>query len=124
MSLIELVVSLQKKAFIKALSISEDVLKYKRTLTQVIRSAGDRLRAKFQERIKERRRVLDFSDRLEDVAFNAFSNLSDGLNEELKPITDNYFAVAERSDHTHGCPEFKACFVRIVGLSGHTQSKL
>jgi len=99
--LIDLVVSLQKKAFIKALSISEDILKFKRTLTQVISSAGDRLKARFIERIKEKRRVLDFSNCLENIAFNTLSNLSDDLNEQLKPIADNYFAAVDRSDHTN-----------------------
>ncbi len=99
--LIDLIVSLQKKAFIKALSISEDILKFNRTLTQVISSAGDRLRARFQERIKERRRVLDFSKLLEDMVFKTFSNLSEGLNAELKPIADNYFATVDRSDDTN-----------------------
>ncbi len=99
--LIDLIVSLQKKAFIKALSISEDILKFNRTLTQVISSAGDRLRARFQERIKERRRVLDFSKLLEDMVFKTFSNLSEVLNAELKPITDNYFATVDRSDDTN-----------------------
>ncbi|CAN2040500.1 Filamentation induced by cAMP protein fic [Candidatus Magnetomoraceae bacterium gMMP-15] len=99
--LIDLIVSLQKKAFIKALSISEDILKFNRTLTQVISSAGDRLRARFQERIKERRRVIDFSNSLELISFNTFSRLSDDLNQELKSITDNYFAVVDCSDDTN-----------------------
>jgi Fic family protein len=99
--LIDLIVSLQKKAFIKALSISEDILKFKRTLTQVISSAGDRLRARLQERIKERQQVFLFSKHLENMALKSFSDLSDILNEELKPITESYFVAADRSDDSN-----------------------
>jgi Fic family protein len=98
---VDLIVSLQKKAFIKALSISEDILKYERTVTQVISSAGDRLRARLQERMKERRSVLVFSKHLEDITFKTFLSLSDGLNKELKSIRDNYFAAVDRSDDTN-----------------------
>ncbi len=96
--LVDIIVSLQKKSFIKALSISEDILKFKRTLTQVISSAGDRLRARFQERIKDRLRVLDYSKNLENIAFDTLTNLANGLNGELKSITTNYFASVDRSD--------------------------
>jgi len=96
--LINLIVTLQKKAFIKALSISESILKFDYTITQVISSAGDRLRARFQNRIEKKRRVFDFSNCLEDMTFDTFSNLSDSLNEELKPITNDYFATVDRND--------------------------
>ena len=33
-----------------------------------------------------------------DKTFKTFSNLSDGLNKELKSVTDNYFAVVDRND--------------------------
>lgn len=97
--LTELIVALQKKAFIKALSISEDILKHKRILTQVISSAEDRLKARFRERTRESRRVLECSKSLEDMVLKAFSSLSDELNEKLKPITDKYGASVDRSDH-------------------------
>lgn len=96
--LVALIVALQKKSFIKALSISEDILKFKRTLTQVISSAGDRLRARFQERIEERRRVLDFSRTLENIVFDTLTNFADSLDEELKSVTNHYFATVDRSD--------------------------
>jgi Fic family protein len=96
--LVDLIVSLQKKAFIKALSISEDILKFKLTLTQVISSAGDRLRARFKENLKDRQLVLNFSKNLENIAYKTFTNLSKTLNDELKPITESYFAIADRSN--------------------------
>jgi Fic family protein len=98
--LVDLIVSLQKKAFIKALSISEDILKFKLTLTltQVISSAGDRLRARFKENLKDRQLVLNFSKNLENIAYKTFTNLSKTLNDELKPITESYFAIVDRSN--------------------------
>ena len=96
--LINVFVRIQKKAFIKALSISEDVLKHTNTIAQVIDSAKDRLKARVEQRTVERQRVFDLSHTLENIAWERFHNVANTLEKELKSISNKYFVIVDRSD--------------------------
>lgn len=95
--LINLFARVQKKAFIKALSISEDVLKFESTLGQVIGAATDRLRARLQLREQERRRVFQLSVVLENLAHEKFRLVAETLNSDLQSISNDFAVFVERS---------------------------
>lgn len=117
-TLINLFVSIQKKSFIKALSISEDVLKFHRTLRQVIGAATDRLKARSEYRERERQRVFDVAYSLENIAQERFRSVAETLNVELHDISNNYVVFAERSG-TGNDYWFKTQIVNIAKSSDY-----
>jgi len=100
--LVELFVKIQKKAFLKALSISEDVLKYATVLGQVIDAAKDRLKARSQLLAEERRRVFDLSRALEDLAWKSYNDVAQMLRADLVNVSRKYSVTVDRSDSNSG----------------------
>lgn len=100
--LINLFVKIQKKAFLKALSLSENVLSEQEPLKQVISAGLDRLKARKQKQQAEiQLRSFDLSHKLEDIAEEKFGEIALVLTGELKEIDQSYFSDVKRSDETN-----------------------
>ncbi|MBI4673987.1 MAG: Fic family protein [Chloroflexi bacterium] len=98
-SLVNSFVRVQKKSFLHALSISEDVLRDRESMQQVIQAAIDRLRTRqVQERAAQTRDLSQLSQQLEQIAFDHFLSVAETLDAELRMINYRYGALAERSD--------------------------
>jgi Fic family protein len=96
-TLVQLFVKVQKKAFLNALSISQDVLKEHETIQQVISAATDRLRARQSAQAQD---VFAISKKLEQVATTHFKDVANTLNHELSQIKRRYSASVDTSDAT------------------------
>lgn len=98
--LVNLFVRVQKKSFLHALSISEDVLRDRESMQQVIQAAIDRLRTRqVQEREAQARDLSNLSVELEQIAFDYFQTVAATLNSELRVINWHYTALAEKSNN-------------------------
>lgn len=98
--LVNLFSKVQKKAFLKALSLSENVLQAPSPLQQVISAASERLKArKWSSLRKMQSKSLELSKRLEDFAEKKLEAIAAELNKELQSLDQHYFADARRSDH-------------------------
>jgi Fic family protein len=90
---------IEKKAFIRALSLSENVLQQPSPLRQVITSATDRLRARrWGSFARMQSKAFELSKRLEEVAKNRLESVEQQLNEELRSLDDHYFANVWKND--------------------------
>ncbi len=97
--LVSLFSKIQKKAFLKALSLSENVLQAPSPLQQVISAATERLRArKWSSVRKMQSKTLELSQRLEDFAERRLESIAIEINKELQSLDQHYFADARRSD--------------------------
>lgn len=96
-SLIDLFSNIERKAFVKVLSISENVLQDREPLQQVIAAAKDRLKARLEAQFQERQRVFDVSKKLEKLAFDKLHQVSLELKRELPQFNPNYSSVADQS---------------------------
>ncbi|MEP6741642.1 MAG: Fic family protein [bacterium] len=100
--LVDLFSRVQKKAFLMALSLSENVLQEPSRLRQVIAAAGDRLRArKFAHKAQLKSKAFEISTQLEDQAEKRLHLVAEQLNIELKTLDQNYFADIWRNDATN-----------------------
>ena len=95
--LVDHFVRIQKKAFIRALSISEDVLKYRKDLIQVIDAAKDRLKERAELRAAEMDEAIKLSRTLEDIAWEKFQSVANELNLQLSGVVKKYSANSDRS---------------------------
>jgi hypothetical protein len=102
-SLVELFARIQKAQFIRALSISEGVLKEQSTVRDLIASASDLLRARKQAQTEELKRVFAISKELEDLAGDELGETAQLLDATLKMLDNAYFAAAgwsgDQTDH-------------------------
>lgn len=97
--LVNLFSRIQKKAFLKALSLSENVLQEASPLKQVISAATERLRARRWTSIKKMQsKAFELSRSLEDFAETRLESIAKDINEELHSLDQHYFAEAKRSD--------------------------
>lgn len=97
--LVNLFARIEKKAFIKALSLSHSVLERTSPLDQVIEAAADRLRARRQSHVRAMQsRAFELSERLESRAEREVVSVAKRLNDELKTIDQRYFADARCND--------------------------
>jgi Fic family protein len=90
--LIQLFSDIQKKAFLKALSISEDVLKEHESYQQVIAAAIERLKARHDATVQNRKQVFALSTILEEQTKRVLAVLAQNLVTQLKPLDANYNA--------------------------------
>lgn len=98
-ALVDLFSRIQKKAFLKALSLSENVLQEPSPLKQIISAATERLRARKWSSFKRMQsKAFELSKRLEGFAENKLASIATELNEELHSLDQHYFADARRSD--------------------------
>jgi Fic family protein len=101
-SLISLFVKLQKKAFVKALSLSENVVNDQEPLEKVIFAGIERLKSRKQKSIQQmQNQAFELSQKLENIATEQFRAVAFTLNYELKQLELSYFASVERSDESN-----------------------
>ncbi len=95
--LVELFSRVQKQYFLRALRISDDVLRDVQPLQQVIAAATERLKARFEKQVQDQQKVFELSRILEAEARQKFDGIAENLRGELKKLSENYWANAEGS---------------------------
>jgi Fic family protein len=99
--LIDLFTRIQKKAFVRALSISEDVLSEREAYQQVIAAAGERLRARDETKDRDQAAVFFVSVDLENATNDKLFEVAKELNQQFSRIGKDYRAtVGRKSDST------------------------
>lgn len=93
-SLAKLFASIQKLAFIQALSLSQTVLKEAQSVSDLIKSGIDRLRTRFEEKAQNLARVFEFSSELEGICLARFGIVAGELQSQLVELDSNYEAAA------------------------------
>jgi Fic family protein len=96
--LVSLITKTQKQAFIRALSISDDVLTDRDPLSKVIHAGLERLKARQETQLQAQQNIFNISENLQEQAASEFRNIAHSLTLELKQINQEYYAVSERSD--------------------------
>ncbi|MFC1833495.1 Fic family protein [Thermodesulfobacteriota bacterium] len=100
--LVRLFADMQKRSFLAALSIFEDVLHARRSVNQVIDSAAQRLRDRREGRTRRLQEVFQYSSELEDLCLEHLRETGNLLDPKLKGFSDEYAAAAQRSyDASH-----------------------
>ncbi len=102
-SLINLFSKVQKKAFLKALSLSENVLSDdSKPLKQVISAGIERLKARKEQQIQQMQlQAFALAGKLEDIAEENFGEVAFALSKELKKLEEGYFSDVKRSDENN-----------------------
>lgn len=93
--LVDLFVRVQKKSFLHALSISEDVLHDRESVQQVIHAAVDRLRTR---RVAQTENLFRVSRQLEAIARARLVAVATALTNELHSVNNQYFASTDQSE--------------------------
>ncbi|MEI7900477.1 MAG: Fic family protein [bacterium] len=89
--LIELFSRVLKQAFLKAVSISQEVLPQKTSLTQIIMSAGERLKQSRDDLEKQRAQVFATAGAVQEYTHSRFLQISEDLNSTIRTIDDEYY---------------------------------
>ncbi|MUG93263.1 Fic family protein [Scytonema sp. UIC 10036] len=98
-NLVNLFAKLQKKAFVKVLSLSENVLNDGEPLKKVILAGIERLKARKEQQTQQMQsQAFELAEKLEDIAEAKFGLVALELNHELKSLEEVYFADVQRSD--------------------------
>jgi len=88
----------QENAFVKALSLSENVLQEREPLRQVISAGLERLRERTQQEYGRRiAKARMLAAQLEEQAVRKMQPTAQTLNKELQTVRQNYFASLERN---------------------------
>lgn len=101
-ALVSLFARIQKRAFVGALSIAEDVIAHHESVRAVIDSAADRLRGRVEEQRAEKRRVFDTSSNLEDRAEAHLRAVSEEIRAHIAGIDSSYHITVDRSNRDSG----------------------
>ena len=95
--LITLFTEVQKKEFIRVLSISEDILHDREPVRQMIEAVADRLRAKQEHAEKARRAVFDTVQQMEHLTHERLADVIQQLAPTLQSVDNSYSALVDRS---------------------------
>jgi len=98
--LVSLITKTQKQAFIRALSISDDVLTDRDALSRVIHAGVERLKARQEAQRQAQTNIFSISENLQMVAYSEFRTIAQSLTAELKQINQDFSASSERSIET------------------------
>ena len=93
---------IQKRFFLQALNISEDILRGREPIQQLIAAAAERLKARFEKQIEKQRKVFDISARLESLTRERLRSVAFDLNVELRKLRAEYSAQEEGSTSEQG----------------------
>jgi len=101
--LIDLFCAAEKRAFLSALSISETVLREHVPIQQVIAAAAQRLKARFEGRIDEFKRVFLTADELVQFARDRLVETANELEASLRTSPEFHFAKVDgvEKDRAH-----------------------
>ena len=91
--LVDLFVRIEKKAFVRALSLSESVLKDHVPVRDVVASAVDRLRARFEAGEESKKEVFKHAQRLKEIAESQLAEVASTLEAGLRGIEGGYQAL-------------------------------
>jgi Fic family protein len=95
--MINLFVEVQRKAFVRVLSISEDVLHDREPLQQMLVAVGERLKAKQQREERTKRTVFETAIKLEQMAKDRFAEVAQQLTTTLREIDNDFSAFSDAS---------------------------
>jgi len=96
--LVSLFARVQRDSLVKALSVSEDVMRQTRSLESVVEAAIQRLREGREEAEVQQKRVFTMSQQVEADALARCDEQARLLTAKLKQIDRNYNALADRSE--------------------------
>ena len=95
--LVCLFADIQTRAFNRALSISEDLLREVEPVKELITAAKDTLFARKEARVQEQKSVFAVSQYLEQIAYDRLVEVASTLSSELGEVDEHYYSSAERS---------------------------
>jgi Fic family protein len=96
--LVTLFSKIQKRAFLRALSLSEAVLHDASPLTEVISAATDRLKTRKRLHVEKLQlKSFEMARQLEAIAVNELESIAVVLNRDLHSLDANYHASAQQS---------------------------
>lgn len=116
--LVQLFAEVEKHAFVKALNISEDVLKERVSLQQVISAAVERLQARFQGQLEKHKNVIVVSEKLKETARVKFTEVADQLKNEISQIQDQFNTSVDTNDETNSI-WFRSQIVNLAKKYGY-----
>lgn len=96
--LAELFAKIQIASFLRALNVSEDVLKQTVPMRQIIIAATERLKARFEAQVEKQNEVFNVANSLSEHCFERFRSTAQDLAAELVKVNPSYEAKAERSE--------------------------
>ena len=96
--LVKMFARIQKKAFIKALSLSENVLGSSKPVSTLITSGIEKLKNRFEVKAQNLAKVFDTAEEIEKKALARTNQIAAVLNRELGNINSSYSADAFRSN--------------------------
>lgn len=99
--LIDLFTALQRKAFVKALSIAEDIHRRER-VDQVIQAAREQLERRRDALREEWNRAQDNAEALQEIARGRFKEVANRLKRELSPLIPAGYSFAVDSEPPGG----------------------
>lgn len=102
MPLVDLFTVLQRQAFVRALSISEDVIAGQESLKAVIGSVANRLKGRVEDERAGRQRVFETSRLLEEKTENTLQTVSQEIQNQLVGIDSNYRLSVDRDTEQTG----------------------
>lgn len=95
--LVDLFSNAQKQAFIRALSISEDVLRGQEPLKQIFEAVEEKLKSRRITQHREREKVFKLSKSLEKLTAQKLKVVGRDLTEKLKKIDKRYRAKVDEN---------------------------
>jgi len=101
-SLVALFAKVQRKAFLTALSLSENVLREYQPLQAVVSSAIERLHMRREERREDQKLVFEHAESLKTIAEGHFNDAANTLTASLRGFDNHYSAVCESSNEQNG----------------------
>ncbi len=93
--LVDLFASIQRNAFVKALSISESVLKDQRNVAHLIASGKDLIQKRRLALANERQRVFDIAETLIEISTRKLAEVGEQLTIQLGSVDENYYASVD-----------------------------
>ena len=89
-TLAQLFAEIEKGSFLRALKISEDVLRPRVQVKQVIAAVGDRLRAKQNQEQEKQQKVFEIATSLNETTSRTFRGIKDDLDVELRSVDQGW----------------------------------
>jgi Fic family protein len=101
-NLINLFARIQKKEFVQALSLYENVVNDLEPLKIIISAGIERLKARKEKTIDQMQsKSFELAQKLEDIAAEKLFTVALTLNSELNELEESYFADVKRSDESN-----------------------
>ncbi len=98
--LVHLFTAIQKKAFLKALSLSEQILKDE-PASLIISSAIEKIRGRKVLEHKNLEKVFTYGEKIKKRIVDEFESIRDRLNKELKNLDAHYAAHVDESNESN-----------------------